>query len=172
MASFSIVRTGLLASLGMIALLGGCSSDDDDNTNCGPAGAVKTFTVTLSKAAEVPPCAGAGASATGSGTVTVSADGCQVQVSNFTFSGLSGAPDRGHIHAGATGVNGGIVLEFGSNPTSPINATFTAADYDPTAAMAPADFPAFVVALRAGNAAYLNLHTAACPNGEIRGEIQ
>ena len=127
MASFSIVRTGILASLGMVALLGGCSSDDDTNT-CGPAGAVKTFTVTLTKAAEVPNCAAAGANATGSATVTISADGCQVQVSNFAYSGLSGAVGMAHIHYGIPGVAGGIVLQF-SSTASPINQTFTSSDY-------------------------------------------
>ena len=34
------------------------------------------------------------------------------------------------------------------------------------------DFATFVTALKAGGAAYLNVHTDACKPGEIRGEIQ
>jgi CHRD domain len=168
MASFSIVKTGSFASLGMIALLGGCGGDDSNT--CGPASAVKTFTVTLMKAAEVPPCAAAGANAAGSATVTVSADACEVQVSNFTYSGLSGPAGAAHIHFGVPGANGNIVLGF-SNAASPINAIFTSADYQ-AASGAPADFAAFIVALRAGGAAYIHVHTTTCPPGEIRGEIQ
>ena len=168
MASFSIVRTGLLASLGMIALLGGCSSDDDNT--CGPAAAVKTFTVTLTKAAETPVCAAAGANATASATVTVSADGCQVQVSNFAYSGLSGPVAMAHIHFGAPGVAGPIVLLF-PDVASPINKTFTSADYV-AASGAPATYADFITQLRAGAHAYLNVHTAACGPGEVHGEIQ
>ena len=168
MASFSIVRTGILASLGMVALLGGCSSDDDTNT-CGPAGAVKTFTVTLTKAAEVPNCAAAGANATGSATVTISADGCQVQVSNFAYSGLSGAVGMAHIHYGIPGVAGGIVLQF-SSTASPINQTFTSSDYT-AATGAPATFADFITMVRAGGHAYLNVHTTACGSGEMRGDL-
>jgi hypothetical protein len=173
MKSFSIVGTGILASLGMVALLGGCSSDDAGSIDA-PGGTAKTFNVTLTKAQEVPPCPQAGANATGSATVTINAAGSEIQVTNFTTSGLSGAAGKAHIHAGANGVNGGIVLDFGANPTFPINHTFTAADYDNTGAMAPATFAAFVVGLRNGGTAYLNVHTGAaeCPNGEIRGEIQ
>jgi hypothetical protein len=168
MASFSLVKTGILASLGMVALLAACSSSNDNT--CGPAAAVKSFTVNLTKASETPVCTAAGASATGSATVTVSADGCEVQVSNFTYSGLSGPVGMAHIHFGVPGVAGPIVLLF-SSVTSPINQTFTSADYQ-AASGAPATYADFITQLRAGGNAYLNIHTTACGGGEIHGEIQ
>jgi hypothetical protein len=55
----------------------------------------------------------------------------------------------GHIHKGATGINGEVVFPF-LTTTSPI--TYTS------------------VALTAG-LYYVNLHTASFPDGEIRGQI-
>jgi len=83
----------------------------------------------------------------------------------------AGDPTASHIHAGAAGVNGPVVLPFGAPLTSPYSKTFTAADYQANPG-APPDFAAFVTALRAGGAAYINIHTAACKPGELRGEIQ
>jgi hypothetical protein len=102
--------------------------------------------------------------------VTVAGDGSSIAVSNFTYSGMSGAVTLGHIHFGTSAAAGPVVLPF-SSLTSPINQTFTASDYV-AASGAPANFAAFVTMLRAGGAAYLNLHTAACGGGEVRGEIQ
>jgi len=150
-----------------VVLLGlgvGCS---DDGGNNDPT----TFTVALSKAAEVPLCAAAGTAATGAATVTVSADNTSIAVTSLTHSGLSGAPTLAHIHAGAPGVMGPVVLDFGAPLTSPISKAFTAADYPATPPSgAPANFSAFAIALRAGNA-YINVHTAACAPGEVRGQI-
>lgn len=177
-----IQSTSLVSLLSMLAFAAACG-DDDSGGNTPDAGGSSidsggggadaktgtTFNVTLTKAAEVPPCANAGASAMGSGTVTVSADNTTITV-NVTYSGLSGAATGGHIHAKEAGMNGPVVLPF-SSLTSPITQTLTATNYV-AAAGAPADFAAFVTSLKAGNA-YVNIHTAAtaCPNGEIRGQI-
>jgi hypothetical protein len=153
----------ILALVGWAAWLG-CATEK-------PAGPqAKSFDVALTKDAEVAVCAGAGAAAKGMATVTVSADGSSV-TAMVTYSGLSGDPTASHIHAGAAGVNGPVVLPFGAPLTSPYSKTFTAADYQANPG-APPDFAAFVTALRAGGAAYINIHTAACKPGELRGEIQ
>lgn len=135
-------------------------------------GMAKVFQVTLTKAAEPTACATAGATATGSATVTIDAAGSSIAVTNFTFTGLSGAATMAHIHSGAAGTNGNVVLNFGATPTSPVNKTFTAADYPATPpAGAPANFAAFVTAMKAGQS-YINVHTSNCGGGEIRGQIQ
>jgi hypothetical protein len=129
-------------------------------------GQAKTFTV----ANETPPCSQAGASATGAATVTISADNTSIAV-NATYSGLSGPATAAHIHSGTPAASGPVVLPFSQPLTSPFSETLTAANY--VAAMgAPADFPTFVTALRAGGAGYINFHTSACVPGEIRAEIQ
>jgi hypothetical protein len=146
-----------------------CDDDDDDGTGPGPT----TFTVTLTKAAETTVCAGAGANATGTATVTINSASTQISVTNLTFTGLSGPATMAHIHSGAPGVAGNIVIDFLATPaaplTSPFNGTFTATNYI-AAAGAPATFTAFLDAMRDGNA-YINIHTAACGAGEIRGNL-
>ena len=153
---------GLLSCFGLAALIG-CSSD---NSTPQPT----TFNLTLTTAAETPPCASAGASATGTATVTVPADGLSIVV-DVTYSGLSGPATASHIHSGTSAAPGPVVLPFSAPLTSPFTKTLTSADYV-AASGAPADFATFVTMLRAGGAAYVNVHTAACGPGEIRAEIQ
>jgi len=155
--------TKLSAVFTMMVLATACGGDDD-----GDGG--KSFTVPLTTADEVPVCASAGASATGSATVAISADGSTITV-NVTFSGLSGAATAAHIHYGAVGAAGGVVFPLGANPVSPVTATFRAADYPATPPTgAPAAFAAFVTDMEAGKT-YVNVHSAACMPGEIRGQI-
>jgi hypothetical protein len=130
----------------------------------------KIFTVSLTKAAETPPCASAGAKAAGAATITIAPDGKLISV-NLTYSGLSGPAKAAHIHLGTPAGAGPVLVPFTGSLNSPYSHNFTASDYI-AAAGAPADFPAFVTALRAGGAAYVNVHTAACGPGEIRAEIQ
>ncbi len=131
-----------------------------------------TYNVALTPAGESSPCSSAGASATGSATIAIDASNSSIAVTNFTFSGLSGAAVASHIHSGASGSAGPVVLSFGSNPVSPINKTFTASDYPATPPSgAPATFADFVTAMKAGNT-YINVHTGACPGGEIRAQIK
>jgi hypothetical protein len=102
--------------------------------------------------------------------VTIPDDNSSVSVS-VTYSGLSGAATAAHIHSGTAAAPGPVVLPFSGSLASPINTTLTAANYV-AAQGAPADFPTFVAALKGGGAGYVNVHTAACPLGEIRGEVQ
>jgi hypothetical protein len=128
-------------------------------------------TLPLTTEQEVPVCDAAGADAEGAGMVTIDAANTRVDVVNLTYDDLSGPATAAHIHAGAPGVAGPIVLDFGTDLSSPINRTFTAADYpSPPPEGAPADFASFLEAMRNGQS-YVNVHTAACPTGEIRGQI-
>jgi hypothetical protein len=147
-------------------LLSACDDDEPTDPN-----EPTSLSATLTAAVEVPVCEAAGASATGSATVTISANDGTITVNSLTFSGLSGAATLAHIHFGAIGDMGPIVIDFGANPTSPFTDSFTAADYpSPVPTGAPANFAAFVNAMQAGTT-YINVHTAACPSGEIRGQL-
>jgi hypothetical protein len=117
----------------------------------------------LSGAQEVPAVA---ISATGQGTAVISADGSTVTYL-VTYSGLSGTLNAAHFHTGAAGVAGGVILPLVAGP-SPMSGTLTAADFKASGSVTT--FAQAVAAIRAGTT-YFNLHTAANPGGEIRGQI-
>lgn len=123
----------------------------------------EAFESTLDGSQEVPPVT---TSASGSGLVVIASDAARLTY-RVSYSGLSGALSAAHIHLGAPGVAGGILFPLGAGP-SPMVGTLTAADLSPTGSVT--DFPGALAAIRAGDT-YFNLHTAANPAGEIRGQI-
>jgi hypothetical protein len=145
----------------LIVLLaaGGCSS--------GPTGTM--LASTLTRTAVSPPCAKAGSYATGSASVSIDTAGTTITVSNFSFSGLSGASTQAGMYSGPPRMTGPLLFKF-SSAASPISQSFTAADYTaPTGG--PGDFPSLVAAVKTGQT-YLLVDTALCTGGEIRGQIQ
>ena len=112
-----------------------------------------TMTVPMSGANEVPPNA-----TTGTGTAKVDLDG-NVLKWTVTYSGTTGPVTAGHFHGPAMpGANAGVVVPFPGPISSPITGTATL-----TAAQ--------VADLKAG-LWYVNLHTAANPGGELRGQVK
>jgi hypothetical protein len=112
---------------------------------------------------ENPPVATA---ATGKGTAVISADGSTITYL-VTYSGLSGTANAAHIHTGAVGTNGGVILPLTVGP-SPMTGTLTSTNF--TASGAVTTFAQAVAAIQAGTT-YFNIHTTANPGGEIRGQI-
>jgi hypothetical protein len=109
--------------------------------------------VTLSGSQEVPPVT---TSATGSGTITVAAD--QSISGKITTTGIKGT--AAHIHVAAPGTNGPVIVPLtkdGENGWA----------VGPGAKLQDAHYQAF----KDGNL-YINVHSAANPNGEIRGQIK
>jgi len=109
--------------------------------------------VTLSGSQEVPPVT---TSATGSGTITVAAD--QSNSGKITTTGIKGT--AAHIHVAAPGTNGPVIVPLtkdGENGWA----------VGPGAKLQDAHYQAF----KDGNL-YVNVHSAAQPNGEIRGQIK
>lgn len=144
----------VVAALALIALPGAVSAVDPTQPAYGGP---------MTGAQENPPVVTA---ATGQGTAVISADGSTITYI-VTYSGLSGTVNASHIHTGAAGSNGGVILPLTPGP-SPMVGTLTAADF---AASGPVTtFTEAVAAIRAGTT-YFNLHTAANPGGEIRGQI-
>jgi Cu/Zn superoxide dismutase len=112
-----------------------------------------TFTATLSGAAEVP-----ANTTSGSGSLEATLDKATNQLTwKMTYIGLTGAATGAHFHGPAMpGANAGVVVPF-TSAVSPVEgkATLTAPQ---------------VADLMAGKW-YANVHTAANPGGEIRGQL-
>lgn len=110
-----------------------------------------TFLATLTGANEVP---ANGSPATGTATLTFNST---TKIFTITVNHNIASPTGGHIHKAAAGVSGPVVFPF-SSLTSPISYTSVALD-----ATQEADLYA--------NLYYVNIHTAAYPGGEIRGQL-
>lgn len=130
------------------------------------------FAATLASSNETPAPPHPNPSATGSATYTV--NGTSVSYT-LTFSGLSGNAAAGHIHVGNSAEAGGVVVPFTlpAATSATITGTFGPADVKagatPSATINAGDFDSFLLALRSGDT-YTNVHTAANPAGEIRGQ--
>jgi len=112
------------------------------------------LTATLAGASEVPAIV---SDATGMVEASLSTDS-RVLTWKITYSGLSGAATAAHFHGPAmAGHSAGVVVPITGSLASPItgNATLT---------------PGQAADLTAGKW-YVNLHTAANPNGEVRGQV-
>jgi hypothetical protein len=79
---------------------------------------------------------------------------------NVSWKDLTGPATSGHIHAGEVGANGPVICDLA--PTAV--ATGSVAD-------ASCTFTAAQVALIKSGGTYFNIHTAANPGGEIRGQL-
>lgn len=120
------------------------------------------LTAKLTGAHEVPAVASGG---WGAARVVVQDAGSSIfyQVS---YGGLSGAVVAAHIHLGAIGANGPVALPLAVGP-SPFSGTLTAENFTGANGLT---FAAAVEAIQTGGA-YINLHTAAHPAGELRGQL-
>ena len=143
MKTRNFVSRGLIATVLSLSALGAMAASN-----------AVAFSAKLSGTSEVP-----ANTSTGSGALEASLD-TQSNVLNWTvtYTGLTGAVKAGHFHGpAAAGANAGVALGFTGGVESPIKGTATL-----TAAQA-AD-------LLAGKW-YVNLHTAANPGGEVRGQV-
>jgi hypothetical protein len=108
-------------------------------------------------------------SAKGTATINIITDSEVTEINyEVTYSGLSGPLAAAHIHLGGVGQNGGILLPL-TVSASPMSGTLTEADLKATGNVST--FAQAIDAIRAGST-YVNLHTAANPGGEIRGQVK
>jgi len=109
---------------------------------------------TLDSKAEVPPNASAA-----TGTADIDYDPATKKLSwKVTYSGLSGPATAAHFHGPAdVGKNGGVAVAIPNAGSSPAEGSATLTD-------------AQAADLTSGKY-YVNVHTAANPGGEIRGQV-
>src|SRR5215468_8824602 len=119
----------------------------------GPAFADK-MKATLDSKSEVPANASAG-----KGTADLDYDAATKKLTwKLTYSGLSGPATAAHFHGPAeAGKNDGVAVPIPNPGTSPVEGSATLTDAQ------AADL--------AGGKLYVNIHTAANPGGEIRGQV-
>jgi hypothetical protein len=132
----------------------------------------ETFQAKLDVASEVPP-PNVGA-ATPSGTATFVNDGGKVSY-RVAVTGLSSAFAAAHVHGGAEGALGLVVVPLsltgagnGAAGEGVIDASMIKGTNEDASPMTMNDF---LKALRSGGC-YVNIHTAQNPKGEIRGQIR
>lgn len=158
------VRYALTALLALSTLAVACDDEDEDPN--GPPD-TNTFSANLTGAKERPPVT---TNASGDATFTVSTSGATTTVTySVTVTGLSGPVTAAHIHgpADANAVANPIVpLTVTGTGTSGVvvSGSFT------TTGHATINIAQLVTHMLAGNT-YINIHTSANPNGEIRGQI-
>ncbi len=113
------------------------------------------MTIKLDGASEVPPNTSAG-----KGTADIDYDAASKKLSwKLSYSGLTGPATAAHFHGPAeAGKNGGVALAIPNATSSPAEGSATLTDAQ------AADFLA--------GRYYINIHTAANPGGEIRGQVK
>jgi hypothetical protein len=117
--------------------------------------AMVEYSASLNGASEVPPKQTAGI-----GDLLATLDTTKKElIYTLTFEGLSGPATAAHFHGpAAAGANAGVAVPIGGkDPTSPVHGSATLTD-------------AQIKDLEAGKW-YVNVHTAANPGGEIRGQV-
>lgn len=152
-----------LPVLALSALFIACSDDGPEDDR---------YQATLTGSAEVPPN---DSDATGTAVFTDRGGSFDyhIDVQNIEL------PFAAHIHAGAAGVNGGILVPLFSTSDRPptfsgrlVSDSFTEADIVALqGASAAISMDSLRVLMRTGRA-YVNVHTTGIPGGEIRGQIQ
>lgn len=152
-----------LTSAAALALLGSCSGDNDTPALAAPAATAEassgstnaplTINLQLAGAKEVPPTDSA---ATGTATVTIDSVSRQFTVVAIT-TGLVGT--AAHIHEGSATDSGPVVFPMTETPAG--SGVWRTSGQLTEAQM---------IALLAERY-YINVHSAAFPRGEIRGQI-
>jgi hypothetical protein len=117
--------------------------------------ATMQFAAALDGKSEVPPTTGKGF---GDALVTLDTK-TKTLTYTITFQGLSGPATAAHFHGpAAEGANAGVAVAIAKGPASPVTGSATLTDPQ-------------IADLEAGKW-YVNVHTAANPGGEIRGQMK
>jgi len=163
------IRVAMVAALLLLAMVLG-------SVTAASGGERQRLSASLSGYEETPALSVEG---TGTFSAKLSADGASLDY-RLEYSGLTGDAAAAHIHLGQEGVAGGVIAFLcggGGQADCPgaagtVTGTITADNVVGPAAQGieAGEFDELVAALEVG-ATYANVHTAAFPAGEIRGQI-
>ena len=160
-----MLRRLCAAGAASLVLLIGAAACSDDET--GPEDDTE-FEASLTGAAERP--TPVTTTATGSATVEINDDNSTMTFS-VSVTGLT-SPTMAHIHVGSTSVAGPIAVNL--LPTPPAVGVFTGVLATGTITAGQVingeTFATLAAKIRAGTA-YINVHTVAFPDGELRGQL-
>ena len=142
----------------------------DDNSTA-PSAAPIVFTAQLRPANEVPPVTNAESG--GSGLVQITFDMTASPTASFHIQ-LTGFPSGttivgAHIHPGAAGVNGGVVVNTGLTAASPLALTESITSFNATNITMTAQTAQAIINNPAGF--YFNVHSPLNPGGVARGQL-
>jgi CHRD domain len=165
-----------IAVFGLL-LAAGCSSSSTPSSSTTAGTTTTRFTATLSPAQENPPIVGAEAAGSGtstmdfnitrdaSGTITAATVNFTVTLASFPASTVV---NIAHIHTGATGVNGPILVNTTVVPGE-VTLSGGAGTFTRVALAVPAATMQSILDSPAGF--YFNVHTATNPGGVMRGQL-
>jgi|SwirhisoilCB3_FD_contig_41_4135942_length_2035_multi_6_in_0_out_0_2 hypothetical protein len=167
-------RFAILACAALL-MAGGCGSN---NTN-GPSNQPTVFTVPLLAANETPPT-GKEPNASGTATITVNTvkdSSGAVTSGTFDFNvSLTGFPPDSkvilaHIHTGAAGVPGAVLINTNVSAADNIVLTNGSGTFSKTG-VAPPSVADLQNILNNPSGFYFNVHTQASPGGAVRGQLR
>jgi hypothetical protein len=168
----------LTVSTIVVALLAAVACGDDDSPTTPTQANSVTLTAALSAANENPPIQGTEASGTGNATVTfaLTRDGSgNVTAATATFVvNISGLPPNtpinlSHIHVGAAGVNGAVVVNTGLTAAAPVTLTNGSGSFERGGISVDPALAQTIIGNPAGY--YFNSHSTLNPGGVVRGQL-
>jgi len=168
-----MTRTSVLIVV-LASLAAGCGGSDTAPTPTTPPR--PTFTAQLSASNEVPPITNAESTAGGSATITfdvtrdaanVITGGTATVVANLTGFPAGSTITVAHIHTGASGVAGGVLVPL-IPPAGSVTLTNGAGSFTQTQSV---DGPTATNIVNNPAGFYFNVHTALNPGGVIRGQL-
>ena len=154
-----------------IAAVGVAACGDDDNGNPNNPSNLQIFTVQLLPSNEVPPITNAEQSARGTAVITVNSQAntidFAVSLNSFpTTSVLTAA----HIHPGAAGVTGGVMVGTGLTTANAPSLSTGSATFTFTGVPATADQISQILANPQNF--YFNVHSTLNGSGVLRGQLR
>jgi hypothetical protein len=157
--------------LASCALAAGCG--DDDTSPAAPSNAPIVFVAQLRPSNEVPPVGNAEGGVSGSVQITFEPTADGGATASFHIQTTGFAPGTrlvgAHIHPGAPGVNGGVVVGTGISSTAPLELTEGITAFDARAInVVPATAQAII---NNPGGFYFNIHSALNPGGVARGQL-